>query len=157
MKFLPTEVWIVKGKGESNTSKINTWDRALKDAGIFNHNFVEYTSILPKNVKFRDFRKELIPGQEVKFAIAVEYGNKGERITAGLILGLSDSYGLIGEFAGKFSEIFVRRKLKEIMSEMVKDRKIKIRKTKNTTKSLEVKKNFGCVFVAIIYNPNTYK
>jgi len=157
MKFLPTEALLIKGKGESDTSKINAWDNALLDVNIANLNFVAYTSILPKDVKFRDFRNELTPGQEVKVVISKIFGRKSDILTAGLAYGFTDVCGLIAKFSQKCKENCVDEKLRKMVDEMVRNRKLKIEDMKIETEKMVVKKNFGCVFVAIIFNPNNYR
>ncbi len=157
MKFLPTEVWIVSGKGESDTSKINAWDKALLDAGIANHNFIKYSSILPIHIKFRDFRKELIPGQEVNIILAIAYGTKHEIIGSGVSFGKIDKCWLVAELGGYYENNELKMKLQRILKEMANDRKAKIRKAGMKTNSLKIKKNYGCVFVGMIFNSNSYR
>lgn len=156
-KFLPKEAWIVKGKGESNTSRTNAWDNALLNSSIGNFNFVKYTSILPKNIKFRDFRKELIPGQEIKIISSVFYGERNDRITAGIGYGFINKCGLVIETGGKYKENELKIKLRNMLEEMAKNRKTKLTNVKIETNVLNVKKKFGCVFVGIIFNPNNYE
>jgi len=148
---------LTKGKGKSDISKLGAWDKTLLNAKIGDCNIVEYTSIFPKNVKFRDFRNELIPGQETKSAFAVCFGKRSELITAGLAYGFTDKCGLITEFAGNYDKNYVKGQLKKQLEEMGKTRNLEIKNIKIETETLEVKQNFGCVMVAMVYNPNTYE
>jgi arginine decarboxylase len=157
MKFIPTEVWVVTGKGESNTSRMCAFDRALYDAGVGYCNLVLYSSKIPKKIKWRDFRKELIPGQELKVALARSNGIEGQKITAGIGVAKTNDYSLITELSGTQFPKKIETEIRNQLKEMVDIASLKLKSIKTLISHLEVEKKYGCVVSLVIYNPNTYR
>lgn len=156
MKFIPTEVWIVTGKGESDTSKMCAFDKALYNAGIGHCNLVLYSSKIPKKIEWMDFRDELTPGQELKVVLSRNDGIEGQKIAAGVGVVKTNDYSLVTEVNGGTKEV-VDEKAKNDLKEMVDIADLELKSIETHVSEMEVKKKYGCVVSLVIYNPNTYR
>jgi pyruvoyl-dependent arginine decarboxylase len=157
MRFIPTDVWAVVGKGESDTSKMCAFDAALYDAEIGICNLVVYSSKMPADVKWRDFREELVPGQELKVILARTHGTKGQKIASGIGIAETDDYPIVTEVDGKSTPEEAEKQIKDELTEMAEIASLKIKSIKTWVSNTEVKKKHGCVLSLIIYNPNNYR
>ena len=157
---IPLTYFIVSGKGESNLGiHTGSFDQALKDAGIPNVNLVFYSSILPKEAK-EVKPKKLKFGSVVESIAAIAHGKKGQRVTAGLIIGevfeKNKKIGsLVAEYSGNVNEERVKKELEARLNEMFRSRfktkDFKLKKSKMIIKSFVPKKKFGTVIVAICF------
>ena len=157
---IPLTYFIVTGKGESDLGiHTGSFDQALKDAGIPNVNLVFYSSILPKEA--REVKpKELKFGSVVESIAAIAHGKKGQRVTAGLIIG--DVFkgrekigSLVAEYSGNVKEEKAKReleaRLREMFNSRFKNKDFKLKKRKVVIKSFVPKKKFGTAIVAICF------
>lgn len=85
---IPYEFFITSGIGESDiTIHAGSFDETLRDAGIHNANISFLFFYFARDAKRIKKPKELPSGCVLEMIMAVAYGKKGERVTAGLILG----------------------------------------------------------------------
>lgn len=152
-QLLPKKVFVTTGKGESNTSEINAFDRALIYAGIGELNLVKVSSILPENCKEISPIK-IKPGTITFTVLSRCDGKRGERISAGIgfaFLKDNKEFGMVAEDSGNKSEEEVEKELRNKLQEMASSRKMEIERMKIKTSSLTVDLEFGCVIAALIY------
>ncbi len=89
LSLIPTKVFFTKGVGR-HKSKLGSFERALRDAGIAQFNLVEVSSIFPPNatmVTREEGLKYLKPGQIVFVVLAKNSSNELNRL-------ISSSVGL---------------------------------------------------------------
>ncbi len=82
--FVPTKVFFTKGVGR-HRSKLGSFERALRDAGIAQFNLVEVSSIFPPNADMiprEEGVKLLKPGQIVFVVMAKNSSNELNRMIA---------------------------------------------------------------------------
>jgi arginine decarboxylase len=98
---VPQEVWLTSGTGEGST-KLNSFDKALVDAGVGNLNLMKVTSILPARARIIDLRQDgkqvdipfgcLVPTVYTTIASDVP----GQRIACGLVLAVPEDRNING-------------------------------------------------------------
>jgi arginine decarboxylase len=157
---IPYEYFITSGIGESDIAiHAGSFDQALKDAGIQNVNIITYSSILPSIAKKVE-KKELKFGSVVETIMAVANGEKGKRVTAGLIIGwVYDNKGkkvggLVAEYHGSDEENVVKEILKRSLEEMFSSRfpsNYKLEDIEIYTRSFVPRKKYGTAIVAIVF------
>ncbi len=157
---IPTEYFITYGIGESDYGiHAGSLDQALKQAGIHNVNIIFYTSIIPKEAKEVKPRK-LHFGEVVDLIAAVANGEKGQRVTAGLIIGhvykANEKVGsLVAEYHGNEDEEKAKENLKNCLNEMFESRfskkEYELKDVKIIVKSFVPKKKYGTAIVAIVF------
>jgi len=119
MRIIPKKVFFTKGVGR-HKHQLQSFELALRDAGIEKYNLVTVSSILPPNcpiVSREDGIKELLPGQIVHIVMARSTTNEPNRVVAASIgcavpadgnqygyLSEHHSYGENAETAGHFAE-----------------------------------------------------
>ncbi len=113
----PKALSLVAGQGEGGT-EINAFDRALRDAGVADLNFLRVTSIVPPGARVIE-----LPAYPQGILMPAVYARiistrPGDRITAALGVGLSREHpGVIMEHSGHHSrpeaEQIVRRMVEE--------------------------------------------
>jgi len=103
MNIVPTKVFFTKGVGR-HKSKLGSFERALRDAGIAQFNLVEVSSIFPPNaeiVEKEEGLKYLKPGQIVFVVLAQNSSNELNRLisaSVGLAIPKDRSkYGYLSE------------------------------------------------------------
>jgi len=103
MNIVPTKVFFTKGIGR-HKSKLGSFERALRDAGIAQFNLVEVSSIFPPNaeiVEKEEGLKYLKPGQIVFVVLAQNSSNELNRLisaSVGLAIPKDRSkYGYLSE------------------------------------------------------------
>jgi len=110
---VPKAVSLVAGAGEG-TTELNAFDRALRDAGIADLNFVRVSSIMPAAARLVPL-PPYTPGTLVPAVYASIVGHTpGERIAAALAVGTSPGrHGVIMEYShagsAENAEAIVRR------------------------------------------------
>ncbi|MEM5815716.1 MAG: pyruvoyl-dependent arginine decarboxylase [Candidatus Aenigmatarchaeota archaeon] len=156
---IPKKYFITSGIGESDiTIHAGSFDQALKDAGIHNVNIIQYSSIIPKEAE-RIEKKELHFGSVAETIMAVSNGKKGERLTAGLIIGWvykngKKFGGLVAEYHGNDEEEKAKEILKASLDEMFSSRfgkDCELKEVEIFTRSFIPKKNYGTAIVAIVF------
>jgi len=157
---IPYEYFITSGIGESDvTIHAGSFDQALRDAGIHNVNIVTYSSILPKKARKIE-KKELKFGSVVETIMAVANGEKGQRVTAGLIVGWvyddkgNKIGGLVAEYHGNDDENKAREILQKSMQEMFNSRfpsTYQLKDVEIYTRSFIPRKKYGTAIVAIVF------
>ncbi len=119
MEFVPTKVFFTKGVGR-HKSKLGSFERALRDAGIAQFNLVEVSSIFPPNAEIvskEEGIKYLKPGQIVFVVLAKNSSNELNRLIAASVglavpkdrsrygyLSEHHSFGETSEVAGDYAE-----------------------------------------------------
>ncbi len=119
MGFVPTKVFFTKGVGR-HKSKLGSFERALRDAGIAQFNLVEVSSIFPPNAEIiprEDGVKLLKPGQIVFVVMAKNSSNELNRMIAASVglavpkdrsrygyLSEHHSFGETAQTAGDYAE-----------------------------------------------------
>ncbi len=103
LNLIPTKVFFTKGVGR-HKSKLGSFERALRDAGIAQFNLVEVSSIFPPNadiVEREEGLKYLKPGQIVFVVMAKNSSNELNRMisaSVGLAIPKDRSrYGYLSE------------------------------------------------------------
>ncbi len=103
MTLIPTKVFFTKGVGR-HKSKLGSFERALRDAGIAQFNLVEVSSIFPPNAEIipkEEGLKYLKPGQIVFVVMAKNSSNELNRLisaSVGLAIPKDRSrYGYLSE------------------------------------------------------------
>jgi arginine decarboxylase len=157
---IPYEYFITSGIGESDiTIHAGSFDQALKDAGIHNANIITYSSIMPKKARKVE-KRELKFGSVAETIMAVANGEKGQRVTAGLIIGwVYDSKnnkigGLVAEYHGNDEEEKAKETLMRSIKEMFESRfpsDYQLKDTEIYTRSFVPKKKYGTAIVAIVF------
>lgn len=87
MRIIPKKVFFTKGVGR-HKHPLQSFELALRDAGIEKYNLVTVSSILPPNcpiIPREDGIKELLPGQIVHVVMARNMANEPNRIVAASI------------------------------------------------------------------------
>lgn len=119
MRIIPKKVFFTKGVGR-HKHQLQSFELALRDAGIEKYNLVSVSSILPPNcpiVSREEGLKDLMPGQIVHVVMARNSTNEPNRIVAASIgcaipadrsqygyLSEHHSYGENAETAGHYAE-----------------------------------------------------
>lgn len=145
-----TRYFIVSGRGESDTSRLNGFDRALMDAGIAQCNLVHVSSILPENaveIEPIDFPA----GTITHCVLAREDGVKGETVSAGIGWAVLDDYGIVAEDSGNYDEETLERKLLDKLADMADARGMEARDMKTRVVSQTNEREYGTVLAALIY------
>jgi arginine decarboxylase len=142
--------FVVAGGGESDTSKLNAFDRALIDAGIAQCNLVPVSSILPEGaVKVEPL--EIPAGSITHCVMARQDGVKGETVSAGIGWAQLDKYGIVAEDKGNTNGETTEHNLRGKIMEMSSARRMKPRDIRYKTATQTIKKQYGTVVAALIY------
>lgn len=113
----PRAVSVVSGHGEGGT-EINAFDRALKDAGVANLNFIRVTSILPPGTRLIEL-PPYPPGILMPAVYArVVSATPGDRISAAIGVGMSrEHHGVIMEYRGHTGKAETERIVRRMVEE----------------------------------------
>ena len=119
LSLIPTKVFFTKGVGR-HKSKLGSFERALRDAGIAHFNLVEVSSIFPPNAEIvsrEEGLKYLKPGQVVFVVMAKNSSNELNRMISASVglaipkdrsrygyLSEHHSFGETAETAGDYAE-----------------------------------------------------
>lgn len=162
---IPRDYFVTSGKGESDvTVHAGSFDMALMEAGIHNLNIITYSSILPPTAK-EVKRKELPFGAVAETIMGVQSGEKGDRVTAGIIYGWiykkgEKLGGLVAECHGDMSKEDAEKTLKDSLDGMFKSRfdsnDIELKDITIKIESFTPKKKFGTAIVAIVFMTYDY-
>jgi arginine decarboxylase len=149
---IPKAFFVTSGKALSKVSRLNTFDLALKDAGIAQCNLVNVSSIIPP--KCRETALKALPVGSITYAVISKAEGKGEMISAGIAWGVEENhgYGVVAEACGNIDEALARKRLDEKIREMAKIRGIELSKVKYRIETLDVpEESYGCVTAALVY------
>ena len=119
--MVPSEIFFTKGVGKHKT-RLQSFESALRQAGIEKQNLVRVSSILPPNCRMISRKQglaKLAPGQ-ITFVVLAEASTNEPRRLAGAGVGLAqpasaDRYGYISEHHG-FG--MTARKLSDFVEDM---------------------------------------
>lgn len=113
----PKALSLVAGHGEGG-SELNAFDRALRDAGVADLNFLRVTSIVPPGARIIDL-PAYTPGILMPAVFArIASTEPGDVITAALGVGLSrEQHGVIMEYSGHVSRPDAERTAKQMVEE----------------------------------------
>ncbi len=123
---IPRDYFLTRGTGESDiTIHAGSYHLALRTAGIEQFNIITYSSILPGITREVPKPENMTHGSVVESIMAVAHGNKGERVTAGIIYGWlknrvsGERYGgLVCEHNGSCTVPQIRRLLSRSLEEL---------------------------------------
>ena len=95
--MIPKAFFVTEGKALSKVSRLNTFDLALKEAGIAQCNLVKVSSIIPPNC--REIKLKEIPVGSITYTVISKVEGKKETISAGLSWGTEkdNGYGIVAE------------------------------------------------------------
>jgi len=119
MNLVPSKVFFTKGVGR-HKSKLGSFERALRDAGIAQYNLVEVSSIFPPNAEMisrEEGVSQLKPGQIVYIVLARNSSDEYNRMIAASVglaipkdrsrygyLSEHHSFGETEDVAGEYAE-----------------------------------------------------
>ena len=131
---LPTKYFVVTGKGVSDTSEINAFDKALMNAGIeneakelvkgsiANQNVVTVSSIIPLGCQ-RTLPISLPIGKITHCVLARMDGHKGQTVSAGIVLAsLTSGHDIVAEGHDYVDKPFLQEYLCHKAAEMAEAR-----------------------------------
>ncbi|MCW4019805.1 MAG: pyruvoyl-dependent arginine decarboxylase [Candidatus Bathyarchaeota archaeon] len=150
--MIPKAFFVTSGKALSNVSKLNTFDLALKEAGIAQCNLVKVSSIIPPSCI--EAEPKDLPAGAFTYVVLSKADGEGETISAGIAWGVekNNGYGVVAETYGKMDEATARKKLDKKIAEMAKIRGIELGEKRYRIETLDVPKNsHGCVVAALVY------
>jgi len=159
---VPRDFFVSKGSGESDiTVHAGSYHLALRQAGIEMCNIIVYSSIMPGIACEVPRPAELTHGSVLETIMAVANGRKGERVTAGLIMGwLYDKAtgtkhgGFVCEHNGSYSVSEIREKLESSLQELYQNGyadKYDLRDVRIETESFVCEKEYGTALISICF------
>ncbi len=113
----PKALSVVAGHGEGG-SEINAFDRALRDAGVADLNFLRVTSIVPPGARVIELPR-YSPGILMPAVYArISSTRAGDRITAAIGVGLSREHaGVIMEHSGHHARADAEKAVRRMIEE----------------------------------------
>lgn len=158
MIIIPKSYFVVSGAGEDEISHINSFDKALSDAGIANYNWVPVSSILPSNI-VEDKTKTLPDEGSILFCVMSRVdGIRGEQIKAGIAVaeGIDENnkrFGFVVEGSSKEGQFELRSLLVNKLEVMARIRNMKILKQNILESSvLKIKQKYGTAIAVVVFN-----
>lgn len=159
---IPKDFFVTEGEGHSDiTVHAGSYHLALRDAGIGMCNMMNYSSILPKIAREIEHPEKAVHGSVMESIMAVSTCNKGERTTAAVIYGwLYDKNtrekfgGLVCEYNGPEAIDVAEKELWQSLNELYVNGysdDYDLCDIKIISKSIEAKKRFGTVLVALCF------
>jgi arginine decarboxylase len=123
---IPKDYFVTAGIGQSDIAvHAGSYHLALKDAGIEMVNIMTYSSILPGMATEISKPSCLTHGEVMETIMAVANGNKGDRLSAGIVYGwlteraTGQRYGgLVCEHNGNYTEEELERLLHSSINEL---------------------------------------
>ncbi len=164
---IPRDYFITKGIGESDiTIHAGSYHLALKQAGIESANIITYSSILPGIAQEIPQPARYEHGEVMESIMAVASGNRGERVSAGIIFGwmknrlTGERYGgLVCEHNGTYDLNELHRLLYASLNELYYngfDGDYELHDTQIISESFVPEKQFGTALVAICFTNYLY-
>jgi len=150
-KLVPEEYFTVAGTGESDTSELNAFDRALVAAGISQCNLVPVSSILPKRATEVRPRK-IEPGEVTFVVLGKAAGKRGDHISAGVAIGYvaGGEHDMIVELNQHGSAEEAKSVLSGLLEEMAAARGWKVSRVKHHVCDFRVTKTYGVALAAVV-------
>ena len=159
---IPRSFFWTSGIGESDiTIHAGSYHLALKEAGIERYNVMLYSSIMPSIAieTERPTPQEVVHGSVMETIMAVSSGERGKRLTAGIIYGWlynkktgQKHGGLVAEYSGNDEDAQARDSLRSSLRELYENgfaEDFELRDTRLETRSFVPKKKFGTAMVVI--------
>ena len=164
---VPKDYFITQGTGESDiTVHAGSYHLALKKAGIEMSNIMTYSSIMPAFANEIPKPKQITHGAVMESIFAVANGNKGERLTAGIVYGwLHDKQtgqrfgGLVCEHNGNYPVAEIKQLLTSSLYELYTngfEDQYELKNIRMLTESFVPEKKFGTALVAICFTNYFY-
>lgn len=149
--LVPKEYFMVSGIGESDTSNLNAFDKALVAAGISQCNLVPVSSILPKSA-IEVKPKRIEPGQVTFVVMGKASGKRGDIISTGVAIGYVEGgeNDLIVELDQDGGADAVRNRLSVLLNEMASARGATISRTKEEVCELRIRRAHGVAVAAVV-------
>ncbi len=159
---IPKDYFITKGTGESNIAvHAGSYHLALKKAGIEMVNILTYSSILPRIATEINMPDYIEHGSVMETIMAVSNGNKGERLSAGIIYGwlydreYGTKYGgLVCEHNGNHTVKELKYKLESSINELYYngfEERYSLNDIHIITESFVPEKEYGTALVALCF------
>lgn len=159
---IPKDYFITKGTGESNIAvHAGSYHMALQAAGIEMVNILTYSSILPRIANRLDKPDHIEHGCVMETIMAVSNGNKGERLSAGIIYGWlydresGNKYGgLVCEHSGHQTIEELKHKLESSINELYYsgfETRYSFNNIEIITESFVPEKEYGTAIVALCF------
>lgn len=159
---IPKDYFITSGSGESDiTIHAGSYHLALKEAGIERANIITYSSILPGIADEVSKPENYAHGEVMETIMAVANGEKGEEISAGIIVGWlyerqsNQRYGgLVCEHNGTYNEKELINRLNASLQELYSNEfseNYYLDHIMTFKKSIMVKKKYGTALTAICF------
>jgi len=158
---IPKNYFVTSGVGQSDiTIHAGSYHLALKDAGIHRCNIITYSSILPAIATEIEKPNNLVHGSVLETIMACANAQKGQTVTAGIIVGWLYSKitgkkhgGLVCEYSGNGTEEEAKNQLQMSLNELHESglRNYDLRDIEITTASFIPTKNFGTAIVALCF------
>ena len=159
---IPKDYFITKGTGESNiTVHAGSYHLALQAAGIEMVNILTYSSILSRFANKISKPDYIEHGAVMETIMAISNGNKGERLSAGIIYGWlydresGDKYGgLVCEHNGHDTIEGLKHKLESSISEIYYngfETRYSLNNIEIITESFVPEKEYGTSIVALCF------
>jgi arginine decarboxylase len=164
---IPKDYFVTTGIGESDIAvHAGSYHLALKNAGIEMANIMTYSSILPGTATEITKPDNMSHGEVMESIMAVANGNKGERISAGIIYGwlkerkTGNKYGgLVCEHNGNYDEEELERLLHLSLNELYTngfEEDYTLEDFQLIKRSFVPLKTFGTVLVALCFTSYFY-
>ena len=150
--MIPKAFFVTGGKAVGKVSALNTFDLALREAGIEQCNLVPVSSIIPPSCEETKPRK--LPIGAVTFIVLSKAEGLGETVSAGIAWGKDEAsgYGVVAEAYGCMDEVATKKQLDAKIREMAKIRNIKLVNVKQRIETVDAPKGcYGCAVVALVY------
>lgn len=159
---IPREYFTTRGIGESDiTIHAGSYHLALKKAGIERANIMLYSSIMPGIAQETTNPYQLQHGEVMEVIMAAAHGNKGERVTAGIIYGwlynkqTGKKYGgLVCEHNGNYTIEEIEDLLRSSLNELYYNgfsEEFELKDISLMTESFVPQKKYGTALVAICF------
>lgn len=164
---IPKEYFITTGTGESDIAiHAGSFHLALKSAGIEMTNVITYSSILPAIAKEIEKPAAIMHGEVMESIMAVANGNRGERVSAGIIYGwLIDRKsgqrygGLVCEHNGSYPEEELDLKLNQSLNELYNngfEKDFLLQDIRVIKQTFVPRKTYGTALVALCFTNYFY-
>jgi len=154
---LPSNFWIVKGEGQSDTSALNAFDNALLSCGIAGLNLIQYSSVIPFSSTFITDPIAIPFGSQTGVILAKESSGEGFKISSGIAVGKSSEYYVVFENHKRSSVDEVEEELLSQVEEAVEMRGGTLEEIFIESVESDVTMKYGCNIVAIVFDPRLYK
>ncbi|MEM2109914.1 MAG: pyruvoyl-dependent arginine decarboxylase [Candidatus Odinarchaeota archaeon] len=148
--------FIVKGKGISDTSPVNAFDRVLINTGLGNVNIIPVSSIISGEA-VETPQRSFETGSLVYTVLSKNTGVKGDKISAGLVWGRAckgdEKIGLVVTAQQNFiDDKNLKKLLEDRIREMAVNRGMELTSFKAEVESLDIQTSkYGCVAVIFVY------